>query len=140
MSPFAGGGQAVAALLGNQVAAGISGFGEFSEQIKAGKLRLLAISADKRQPGIDAPTMKEAGVDIELFNWRGVFAPPGVTDEQKAAMVTLVETMAKSASWQEEMKKRDWTPILLTGAAYAKFLEEDTARIEGILKDLGLAT
>ncbi len=137
---YAGGGQAVAALLGNQVAAGISGYGEFAEQIKAGKLRLLAISADQRQPGIDAPTLKEQGVDIELFNWRGVFAPPGVTEEQKAAMVTLIETMSKSATWQDELKKRDWTPILLTGPAYAKFIEDDTARIEGILKDLGLAT
>ena len=55
-------------------------------------------------------------------------------------MVALVEKMAKSASWAEEMKKRDWTPILLTGDAYAKFLEEDTARISGILKELGLAS
>ena len=73
---FAGGGPATAALLGNQVAAGISGYGEFSEQIKADKLRLIAISADKRQEGIDAPTLKEEGIDVELFNWRGVFAPP----------------------------------------------------------------
>lgn len=137
--PYAGGGQAIAALLGNQVAAGISGYGEFAEQVKAGKLRLLAISADKRQAGIDAPTLKEQGVDVELFNWRGVFAPPGVTPEQRGAMITLVETMAKSAAWQEELKRRDWTPILLTGDAYAKFIEEDSTRIEGILKDLGLA-
>src|SRR4029078_12688214 len=45
---FAGGGPATAALLGNQVAAGISGFGEFAEQVKAGKLRIIAVSADKR--------------------------------------------------------------------------------------------
>ena len=138
--PYAGGGQAIAALLGNQVAAGISGYGEFSEQIKAGKLKLLAISAGERQPGIDAPTLKEQGIDVELANWRGVFAPPGITDAERSAMVKLVETMAKGAAWAEEMKKRDWTPILLTGDAYAKFLEADTARIEGILKDLGLAT
>jgi putative tricarboxylic transport membrane protein len=137
--PYAGGGEALAALLGNQVAAGISGYGEFSEQVKAGALRLLAISADKRQEGIDAPTLKEQGIDLELFNWRGVFAPPGVSEEDKAAMVKLVETMANSAAWGEEMKKRNWTPILLTGDDYAKFLTEDTARIEGILKDLGLA-
>ena len=73
---FAGGGPATAALLGNQVAAGISGFGEFAEQVKAGKLRIIAVSADKRQEGIDAPTLKEEGIDVELFNWRGVFAPP----------------------------------------------------------------
>ena len=137
--PYAGGGEALAALLGNQVAAGISGYGEFSEQVKAGALRLLAISADKRQEGIDAPTLKEQGVDIELFNWRGVFAPPGISDEDKAAMVKLIETMAGSVAWSEEVKKRNWTSILLTGDDYAKFLAEDTARIEGILKDLGLA-
>ena len=137
--PFAGGGEALAALLGNQVAAGISGYGEFAEQVKAGALRLLAISADKRQDGIDAPTMKEVGIDVELFNWRGVFAPPAVSDEDKAAMIALVEKMAASESWATECKNRNWTPILLTGDEYAKFLTEDTARIEGILKDLGLA-
>lgn len=137
--PFAGGGEALAALLGNQVAAGISGYGEFAEQVKAGALRLLAISSDKRQEGIDAPTMKEAGIDVELFNWRGVFAPPGVSDEDKAAMIALVEKMANSEAWATECKNRNWTSILLTGDDYAKFLAEDTARIEGILKDLGLA-
>lgn len=137
--PFAGGGEALSALLGNQVAAGISGYGEFSEQIKAGALRLLAISADKRQDGIDAPTLKEAGFDVELFNWRGVFAPPGVSDDDKAAMIKLIETMAKSDAWATECKNRNWTPILLTGDDYAKFVAEDTARIGAILKDLGLA-
>ena len=81
---FAGGGPATAALLGNQVAAGISGYGEFAEQIKAGKLRVIAISSDKRQDGIDAPTLKEEGIDVELFNWRGVFAPPGVNEAASA--------------------------------------------------------
>ncbi len=137
--PFAGGGEALAALLGNQVAAGISGYGEFAEQVKAGALRLLAISADKRQDGIDAPTLKESGVDVELFNWRGVFAPPGITDEDKAALIALVGKMAESASWQEELKNRNWTSILITGDDFGKFVEEDTKRIEAILKDLGLA-
>ncbi|RRI07728.1 tripartite tricarboxylate transporter substrate binding protein [Mesorhizobium tamadayense] len=137
--PFAGGGEALSALLGNQVAAGISGYGEFSEQVKAGALRLLAISSDKRQEGIDAPTLKEAGIDVELFNWRGVFAPPGVSDDDKAAMIKLVETMAKSEAWATECKNRNWTQILLTGDDYAKFVAEDTARIGTILKDLGLA-
>lgn len=137
--PFAGGGEALAALLGNQVAAGISGYGEFAEQIKAGGLRLLAVSSGERQEGIDAPTLKESGIDVELFNWRGVFAPPGVSDEDKAAMVKLVETMAGSASWQAELKNRNWTSILLTGDDFSKFMTEDTARIETILKDLGLA-
>jgi len=137
---YAGGGPAQAALLGSHVAAGISGYGEFAEQIKGGKLRAIAISADKRQPGIDVPTLKEQGVDVELFNWRGVFAPPGTTTEQRNVLISYVERMVKSDKWVEEAGKRDWTTILLTGDAYAKFLDDEIARIEAILKDLGLAS
>ena len=61
---FSGGGEALAAILGNQVTVGISGYGEFAEQIKAGALRLLGISSDERVAGVDAPTFKEAGVDV----------------------------------------------------------------------------
>jgi putative tricarboxylic transport membrane protein len=138
--PYAGGGEALAALLGNQVAAGISGYGEFAEQVKAGSLRVLAISADERQEGIDAPTLKESGVDVELFNWRGVFAPPEVSAEDESAMVKLVETMATSEAWKTEAANRGWTEILLTGEDFEKFLAEENARIEGILKELGLAS
>jgi putative tricarboxylic transport membrane protein len=136
---FAGGGPATAALLGNQVAAGISGYGEFAEQIKAGKLRVIAISSDKRQEGIDAPTLKEQGIDVELFNWRGVFAPPGVNDAQRKALITLIEKMTASPQWADACKTREWTQITLLGDDYKTFLEAETARIEGILKELGLA-
>lgn len=136
---FAGGGPAQAALLGGHVAAGISGYGEFGEQIKAGKLRAIAISADARQPGIDVPTLKEQGIDVELFNWRGVFAPPGITAAEHEAMLTLIGTMAKSSAWQAECEKRGWTSIPLLGDAYAKYIENETTRIAAILKDLGLA-
>ena len=135
---FAGGGPAVAALLGTQVAAGISGYGEFAEQIKAGKLRALAISADKRLPGLDVPTLKEQGIDVELFNWRGVFAPPGVTDEQRKAMVALMDKMAASPEWAEACAKRDWTRITKTGDAYKAFIDAEIVRLEAVLKDLGI--
>jgi putative tricarboxylic transport membrane protein len=136
---FAGGGPATAALLGNQVAAGISGYGEFAEQVKANKLRVLAISADKRQQDIAAPTLKEEGIDVELFNWRGVFAPPGVNDAQRKAMIALMERMTATPQWAEACKMREWTQITLLGDEYKAFLESETARIEGILKELGLA-
>lgn len=136
---YSGGGPALAALLGNQVTCGISGYGEFGEQVKAGKLRALAISADKRQAGIDIPTIKEQGLDVELFNWRGVFAPPGVKDADRAAMIDLMTKMNASPAWAEQLKARDWTGIFLAGDAYAKYIEQENARIETILKDIGLA-
>jgi putative tricarboxylic transport membrane protein len=137
--PYAGGGEAVAALLGAQVAAGISGYGEFAEQVKAGALRLLATSAEAPVPGIDAPTLRQAGIDVALFNWRGVFAPPGVSAADRDAMIAMVRKMAESKAWLDELAKRGWTPIPLFGDDYAAYLTTETARIEGILKDLGLA-
>jgi putative tricarboxylic transport membrane protein len=137
---YAGGGPALAAILGGHVTGGISGFGEFSEQIKAGKLRALAISAGDRQPGIDIPTLREQGIDVELFNWRGVFAPPGTNAQQRQALITLMEKMVASTAWKQETVKRDWTSIPLFGDAYVKYVESELARIESILKDLGLAS
>lgn len=137
---YAGGGPAQAALLGNQVTCGVSGYGEFGEQIKAGKLRALAISADKRQDGIDIPTLKEQGVDVELANWRGVFGAPGLAGDKQAALVALIDTMVKGPTWAAELKKKDWTSIYLPGAEFGKYLDSEIARITGILKDLGLAT
>jgi putative tricarboxylic transport membrane protein len=136
---YAGGGPANAAIIGNQVTAGVSGWGEFAEQIKAGKMRALAISADKRIAGIEALTLKEQGVDVELFNWRGVFAPPGIPDAHKKTLVDLVEQLYKSPQWQDEMQKRDWTGILQTGDAFGAYIKSESTRIEAILKSLGLA-
>lgn len=137
---YAGGGPAQAALLGNQVTCGISGYGEFGEQIKAGKLRAIAISADKRSPDIDVPTLKECGIDVELLNWRAVFGAPGLTPEKQAALVGLVEKMVKGPTWQSELKKKDWLDYYLPGAEFGAYLDSEIARVTGILKDLGLAT
>jgi putative tricarboxylic transport membrane protein len=137
---YAGGGPAQAALLGNQVSCGISGYGEFGEQIKAGKLRALAISSDKRQAGIDVPTLKEQGIDVELFNWRGVFGAPGISAEQRKTLTGLVEKMAKGPAWKAELEKKGWTDIFLAGDAFARYLDAEIKRITGILQELGLAS
>lgn len=136
---FAGGGPATAAILGGQVAAGVSGYGEFAENIKAGKMKGLGISSEKRVPGVDIATFKEQGIDVSIANWRGVFAPPGITDAQRKAMIDLVEAMVKSPAWQEILQKQDWTNVLQTGDAFGTYVKSEFERITGVLKDLGLA-
>ena len=135
---YAGGGEAQAAIMGGHVAAGISGYGEFAAQIKSGKLRALAISSDKRVPGIDIPTLKEQGVDIELVNWRGIFGAPGITDAQKKELIDVIGKAVKTASWQETLKRNDWTDMYLAGDAFKTFLDADTQRIEKIIIGLGM--
>ncbi len=136
--PFSGGGEALAAIMGGKVTAGISGYGEFEGQIKAGKLRLLAVTAPKRLAGVDAPTLKEAGVDLEIANWRSVVAPPGLTAEQRQALVAAVDAMAKSPAWAELLKQRGWDDAYLSGDAFAAFLKQEQARVAEVLKSVGL--
>jgi putative tricarboxylic transport membrane protein len=137
---YAGGGPAQAALLGNQVTCGVSGYGEFAEQIKAGKLRALAVSSGEPQADIPIPTLKSQGVDVELANWRGVFGAPGIGADKQAALIALIDKMVHGPTWAAELKKHDWAGIYMAGAEYAKYLDAEIARVTGILKDLGLAS
>jgi len=135
---YAGGGEAQAAIMGGHVTAGISGLGEFLPQIKSGKLRALAISSDTRIPGIDIPTLKEQGVAVELANWRGIFAAPGITDVQRKEVTDVVAKAVKTASWQETLKRNDWTDLFLAGDAFKTFLDADIARVDKIIAGIGL--
>ncbi|WP_054309119.1 tripartite tricarboxylate transporter substrate binding protein [Mesorhizobium sp. 1M-11] len=135
---FSGGGEALAALLGNQVTVGISGYGEFSEQVKAGTLRLIGISSEKPIAGIEAPTFKEAGVDVAIQNWRMVAAAPGISAEQKAAIVADIDKMVKSAAWQKILTDKGWENTYLAGDEFTAQLKKDTELTAGVLKDIGL--
>ena len=135
---YAGGGEAQAAIMGGHVAAGISGYGEFAGQIKSGKLRALAISSDKRVPGIDVPTLKEQGIDVEINNWRAIFAPPGITDAQRKELIDVFTKAVKTPSWQETLKRNEWSDLFLAGDQFKTFLDNDTKRISGVIAGLGL--
>lgn len=136
--PFAGGGEAQAAIVGGHVTVGVSGYNELASQIESKKLRPLAVTSGKRLPGIDVPTLKEQGVDVELANWRAVFAAPGISEEQKKALVDVVEKTVKTKSWQDLLAKNGWSDTYLAGDAFKKFLESETKETEKIINGLGL--
>ena len=136
---FAGGGPANAAILGGQVVAGISGYSEVAEQIKAGKMRALAVSGNKRIPGVDIPTLKELGLNVTAANWRGVFGAPGINASQKAALVEFVTKMHETKGWAEILEKRKWTDAFLAGTAFDTQLKKYITETEIVLKEIGLA-
>ena len=134
--PFKGGGEAIAAIVGGHVTAGVSGLGEFAEQIKGGRMRALGVSAPGRVEGI--ASLKEQGIDVELGNWRGIFAAPGISTAQRDALVKLVKDATETAAWKATLAKLGWSGEFLGGDAYAKFLADDTVRIAGIIDSLGI--
>jgi putative tricarboxylic transport membrane protein len=135
---FSGGGEALAAILGGQVTAGISGISEFVSQIEAGELRLLAVSSEERLEGVDAPTLTEAGVPVVLENWRMVAAGPDLTEEQKAQVTADIEAMATSEAWQQLLAERGWVDRYLAGEEFQAQLQSDVDNVASILKEIGL--
>nr|WP_246180161.1 tripartite tricarboxylate transporter substrate-binding protein [Microvirga thermotolerans] len=136
--PFSGGGESLAAILGGKVTAGISGYGEFESQIKAGKLRLIGLTTPAGKGTAEMPSLKDQGVDLEIANWRAVVAAPGISADQKKALVDTIDKMVKSKEWQEILKQKGWDDAYLSGDAFAKFLAEDQARTKEILTSVGL--
>jgi putative tricarboxylic transport membrane protein len=150
--PYSGGGEALAAILGGQVSAGVSGVGEWLGQIESGELRALAVSgaaAGDATPEAGAagtpmasapvaPTLQEQGIDVELANWRGVVAPPDISEEGRQCLVALVEEMVASDAWAETRAQYGWQDFAMAGDEFSTFLSEDRDRIVAILAGLGL--
>lgn len=134
--PFAGGGEATAAILGNQVTVGVAGVSEFLPFIKDGKMRALAVSSSFSVAGIR--TLKEQGIPVEIYNWRGVYGAPGISAEQQKALIDAVVKGAQSPQWKETLARNEWAPFLLTGAEFGTYVESESKRLGGILRDLGL--
>lgn len=135
---FRGGGEATAAILGGNVTIGGSGYSEFSEYIAAGKMRALAVTSETRLKGVDVPTLKEQGVNVVLGNWRGVYGAPGISAAQRAALTEMVLKAVKSKTWIEASEKNNWTPAILTGAAFDKFVDDDFASLRATMVKSGM--
>ena len=136
---FAGGGPANAAILGGQVTAGISGYSEFEEQIKAGRMVALAVSGSQRIPGVNVPTLTELGVNVTAANWRGVFAPPGITQAQRDALGNFMAQVHASAGWKKELETRKWTDVFMAERPFEREIAANIKATEEVMKDLGLA-
>ena len=135
---FSGGGELRPQVIGNQVSAGVSGFGEFKADAQAGQMRILAVSGPSRLPGSDAPTMREAGTNVEITNWRGMVGPPGMKDNERQAWLTMLTALRDAKSWRDTLTKQDWTDAFLAGDEFATFLKQEDERVTKVLKDIGL--
>ena len=100
---------------------------------------MLATSGEERQKGVDAPTLKESDIDLLFTNWRGLVAPPGLSDEDRDALITAIEDMHATPGWKEALEQNGWTDAFITGDEYEQFMVEQDKRVADVLTDLGLA-
>ena len=132
------GGEMLASVMGGHITVATGGLNEMAQQLRAGKLRALGISSPERLPGVDIPTFKEQGVDVELVNWRGLMAPGKIRPNDKKALDAAIGEMVKSAEWRAIVEERGWVDMYQPADEFTAFLAEEQTRIAGILKDLGL--
>jgi putative tricarboxylic transport membrane protein len=133
---FSGGGEAVAALMGGHVAAGISGYSEFAAHIASGRLRALAISAPSRLAGVEIPTIREGGINVEMSNWRGLLAPAGISGVDRAALAAIVRAAVRTDDWRRLLAAREWNDQYLEGEDFAAFLRAEQSRYAPVVARL----
>jgi putative tricarboxylic transport membrane protein len=136
--PFRGGGEAVAAILGGNVTVGGSGYSEFQQYIESNKMRGIAVTSAQRLKGVNIPTLKEQGVNVELGNWRGVYAPPGITPAQRKEVTDMVLKAIKSKSWAEALEKNQWTPAVMAGPEFEEFVDREFASLRATMVKAGM--
>ncbi len=135
---FRGGGEATAAILGGNVTVGGSGYSEFSEYIAAGKMRPVGVTSGTRLKGVNVPTLKEQGINVEIGNWRGVYGAPGITAEQRKALIDALAKTVKHKSWQDALEKNAWTPAWLAGDEFSHFVDSEFASLRATMAKSGM--
>ncbi len=141
-TPHAGGGELTISLLSGAagtVNVGISGFNDFRDMIEAGRIRGLAVVAPEPLAGVDIPTMIELGYpEVDLTNWRGFVAAPGITDADRTELIAIVTEMVATPEWQAAVERNRWKENFLTGDDFTAFIDEEQESISTLLKELGL--
>jgi putative tricarboxylic transport membrane protein len=136
--PYDSGGEVITSVLSGDATAGVSGINEFIEQIDAGDLRALGVSSEQPVEGFDAPTLIEEGYDVSITNWRGVVAPPDLSEEDQQAVIGMIEEMHGTQEWKDFIKQNNFEDTFKTGEEFGAFMRKEDQRISQVLQDLGL--
>ncbi|BAU97420.1 tripartite tricarboxylate transporter receptor family protein [Corynebacterium suranareeae] len=132
-----GGAELATALLSGTIKASVSGFADFKDQIEAGRLKIIGVSAEQPIADINAPTLIEQGYDVSLTNWRGIVAPPGITDEERMELEEIFREMIATDTWRSTLERNQWTDTSLIGDDFAQNLQQETETVDNIWSNLG---
>ena len=137
---FDGGGEAVTQLLAGSVQAFTGDLSEAKGFVESGDIRVIAVLAPERLGGdfADLPTAREQGVDAIGANWRGFYAPGGMSDDAYDAWVSKIAYLYASDAWKAVMETNGLAPLDLQGAAFEEFVSNSVAQIQQISRDIGI--
>ena len=134
--PYKGGGPAISDLVGGHVNVSFQNLGAIAQQVKAGRLKALAVTSDKRTAVLpDVPTMAESGVkDLEVFSWQAVAAPKGLPAAVKAKLEAEVVASLNSPDVKAKFEAVGFDVVASNADQFAKFLADEIARWKLVIK------
>jgi putative tricarboxylic transport membrane protein len=106
--------------------------------IKSGDVRALAVLSDERVPGFDIPTAKEQGIDAVAVNWRGLYVPKGISDDEFNAWATKLQTIADSDEWKKIMADNGLAPFTKVGVDFQGWVDQVVAETTEMSKEIGV--
>ncbi|MEJ2870160.1 tripartite tricarboxylate transporter substrate-binding protein [Actinomycetospora sp. OC33-EN08] len=121
------------AVLRGDVAVAVTGLAETAPQVDLGTVRTLAVTSAARSPRVDAPTLREAGIDVVVENWRGLLGPPDLAPDDLARLTALADGVRGTAAWRAAVARNGWTDAPLAGPEFAAFLDAERARVGAAL-------
>lgn len=133
-----GGADAAQAIMRGEVTIGGSGFSEFATHIADGSMKAVGLTAPTRFKNSNIPTLIELGYGVDIGNWRGVCAPPGITVEQRRSLVDKITLAIKSVSWGQTLERKGWTSAFLAGAEFDKFMNTEFAHMAATMQRSGM--
>lgn len=134
-------GGALPALLNGSADIYSTGVAESVEQVRAGKVKVLGITSEKRLSGdgiSEFKTAKEQGINVTFENWRGFFGPPDMDPKALAYYEAKFKELNTNSAWVEMRKKYGWNELFLTGEDYKKYMEKEEVALKQLLDELGL--
>jgi tripartite-type tricarboxylate transporter receptor subunit TctC len=136
--PTAGGGPALTAVLGNNSQVLVSSIAAANSQIKAGKLKPLAVFSAERAPALpEVPTLKELGYDVDFYLWLGMFAPKGTPEPIIGFWRDMSRKAADSEQFKSAVKNLGQDVAYLDQPEFKTFWDADAARVEDAVRSIG---
>lgn len=133
-----GGADAITQTIGGFTQAMTGDMSEVVGFIKSGDVRALAVLSEERVPGFDIPTAKEQGIDVVAVNWRGLYVPKGISDEEFNAWATKLQTVADSEEWKKIMADNGLAPFTKVGADFQGWVDNVVAETTTLSKEIGV--
>ncbi len=136
--PYQGSAPAIMGLLAGDVQATTVAYAELRQHVEAGKLRTLAVMADKRVAGLDAPTLKEKGHPLEFSVWRGIGMPKGAPKQAVEAWAAAARKLAADPAFQATIAKQSLTLAVADTADFTAAITRQNQAFKTLMPKLNI--